>query len=85
MTRMRSYGQDLPFCDWLRHHEGLPAVSADCGFVATDVDLAIHRYLTEVSGSGTREVQNLMQLEVKTRGVTNIDHLTIFNSLSIAI
>ena len=67
MTRRRDYGQDLPFCNWLRNHEGLPSKSAEIGFVATDVDLAIHRYFTQVDGIGTREMQLMMHLEVKTR------------------
>jgi hypothetical protein len=67
VNRRRDYGQDLPFCNWLRTHEGLPSISSEIGFVATDVDLAIHRYLTLVDGVGTREFQLMMQLEVKTR------------------
>lgn len=68
MARTRIFGSDLPFCDWLRHEQGLPASSQDCGFVATDVDLMVHRYMSSVDGHGTREIQGLMHLEVKTRG-----------------
>jgi hypothetical protein len=55
---------------WLRaQQKELPSYSADVGFVATDVDLFIHRYLTGVQDAmGTRDIQALMMVEVKTRG-----------------
>jgi hypothetical protein len=45
----------------------LPSYSKDFGFVASDNDVTVHRYLTSVDGVGTREVQGIMQIEVKTR------------------
>lgn len=68
MARDRMFGSDVPFCDWMRRNKDLPAFSNTCGFVATDVDLFIHRYLSAVDGKGTREIQAMMHLEVKTRG-----------------
>jgi len=69
MTRERLYGSDTPFCAWMRSHPELPSYSQTCGFVATDNDVTIHRYLTGlVDACGTRDIQSLMHLEVKTRG-----------------
>jgi hypothetical protein len=68
MTRERLYGSDTPFCDWMRQCRELPSYSRDCGFVATDGDVTIHRYLSSVDSVGTREVQGMMDMEVKTRG-----------------
>lgn len=70
MVRQRFHGSDVDFCAWLRaQKDELPSFSSYCGFVASDVDVFVHRYLTEVDGKGaTREIQGLMLLEVKTRG-----------------
>jgi hypothetical protein len=67
LTRSRMFGSDVPFCAWLREQKDLPSYSSAIGFVATDVDLIVHRYLTEVDSEGTRQIQALMHLEVKTR------------------
>ncbi len=68
MTRNRMYGSDVPFCEWMRSCEDLPSFSAQCGFVATDIDLLIHRYLMAVDGEGSRDIQAILHIEVKTRG-----------------
>lgn len=71
MTRERIFGSDQEFCEWMRGcKDELPSWSKDCGWVATDVDLVIHRYLTSVDGMGTRDVQCIMDIEIKTRGAT---------------
>lgn len=67
MTRERMYGSDTEFCAWMRACSDLPSYSKDFGFVASDNDVTVHRYLTSVDGVGTREVQGIMQIEVKTR------------------
>lgn len=67
MVRERSFGSDVEFCEWMRNCNDLPSYGKDFGFVATDTDLVVHRYLTSVDSIGTREVQGLMQIEVKTR------------------
>jgi hypothetical protein len=67
-VRQRSFGSDIEFCAWLRGNPNLPSRSNNIGFVATDVDLFIHNYLTAVDGQGSREIQTLMAVEVKTRG-----------------
>ncbi len=56
MTRSRMFGSDVPFCDWMRSNPELPSYSAShaIGFVATDVDVLVHRYLTKVDSIGTR-------------------------------
>ena len=69
MIRQRTFGSDTDFMAWLRSQEkDLPSSSSDCGFVATDNDAHVHRYKTAVDKMGTREIQCLMFLEVKTRG-----------------
>jgi hypothetical protein len=67
VTRDRLFGSDVPFMAWCRSCSLLPSWSPDCGWVQTDVDTFIHRYLTCVDKQGTREVQPMMELEVKTR------------------
>jgi hypothetical protein len=70
MIRPRAFGSDVPFCEWLRSQEQqLPSWSVNKGIVATDVDILVHRYFTGVSDKeGTREIQSMMLIEVKTRG-----------------
>lgn len=67
MTRQRIYGSDVPFMGWARRCELLPSISLDCGVVLTDVDCFVHRYLTSVDRLGTRDVQAMMEIEVKSR------------------
>lgn len=80
MTRARHHGGDHEFCAWMRKQTDLPSWSPDSGFVATDIDLCIHLYMSAIDGQGTREVQSLMDLEVKTRGsdVTASQRDTLF-------
>lgn len=66
-TRDRIFGSDVPFCAWMRSCKLLPSFSTDCGFVATDTDAFIHRYMVSIDSVGSREVQPMMMLEVKTR------------------
>ncbi len=67
MTRDRYYGSDTEFCAWLRACKELPSFGKDFGLSVSDNDVTIHRYMTSVDGLGTREVQAIMQIEVKTR------------------
>jgi hypothetical protein len=62
MTRDRIFGEDTAFSGWLRSQEQIPSSLV----VATDCDYVIHRYKNCVDGVGTREIQALMILEVKT-------------------
>ena len=39
-----------------------------------DVDLMLHRFMTSVDRCGTRDVQHLMHLEIKTRGAMPNPH-----------
>lgn len=68
MTRSRMFGSDAPFCEWMRSCKELPSYSSDLGFVATDIDIFVHRYLMSVDSEGTRDIQAMMLVEVKTRG-----------------
>lgn len=67
MARDRIYGSDVPFMAWCRSNSDLPAFSRDCGWVQTDVDTFVHRYITSVDSQGTRDLQCMMEIEVKTR------------------
>lgn len=68
MIRERVFGTDPDFCAWLRKQEKeLPSYSKNIGFVASDVDITLHRYLTAIDGIGSREIQAMMMLEVKSR------------------
>ena len=66
MTRQRHFGNDTPFCAWMRAHPRLPSSGPVFGFTATDSDVVVHRYKAEVDGVGTRDMQAIMQIEVKT-------------------
>lgn len=67
MTRQRIYGSDTEFCAWIRGCKELPSIGHDFGLAVSDNDITLHRYMTSVDSIGTREVQAIMQLEVKTR------------------
>lgn len=67
MTRERFYGSDTDFCAWLRACKELPSFGKDFGLSVSDNDVTLHRYMTSVDSVGTREVQAIMQIEVKTR------------------
>ena len=66
MTRDRIYGQDKDFCDWLRKNQNLPSTE----IVISDVDCIVHQYKTIVDSIGTRDIQSILYLEVKTRGAS---------------
>lgn len=68
-VRIRFHGSDIDFCAWLREQDAeLPSYSEQCGWVASDVDLVVHRYKADVAERfGTRDIQAIMDLEVKTR------------------
>jgi hypothetical protein len=68
VTKQRVYGEDSPFSEWLRKQPGLPSGSLEIGVVATDRDMTIHVYKTPVDRMGSREVQSMIDIEVKTRG-----------------
>jgi len=67
MTRSRAYGSDTEFCAWMRSCKELPSFGNDFGLSISDNDVTLHRYMTSVDGQGSRQVQALMQIEVKTR------------------
>lgn len=68
MTRDRIYGEDTPFGRWMRNQGRITGTMPSTAFVSSDCDHIIHRYKTVVDGEGTRDVQALMILEVKTNG-----------------
>jgi len=74
--RQRIYGSDLEFMAWIRSQTAeLPSHSVKLGVTVNDVDCCIHRYLVDTNETyGTREVQAIMFLEVKTRNGEPIAH-----------
>ena len=87
MTRTRFFGSDAPFCAWLREQKReLPSKDYESviGISVTDCDLILHRFKTEVDSEGTREIQAIMMLEVKTRNAdptfAQIDTLKVFHN-----
>lgn len=64
MTRPRIYGTECEMSSWLRRQDNLDSIKD--GFSISDIDLKIHRYMMPVDGLGTRKVQALMEVEVKT-------------------
>ena len=66
MTRDRLYGSDTPFGQWLRQQPDLD--SHQEGLVISDSDWMFQKYrMNIVDNVGTRELQFLMMVEVKTR------------------
>lgn len=63
-TKSRVYGEDTPTTGWMRRQTEISSRE----IVITDKDLKIHRYLNCIDGQGTRDIQCLMELEIKTRG-----------------
>lgn len=66
MTKDRIYGEDSPFGRWMRNQGRITGTMPSSAFVSSDVDHIIHRYKTVVDGEGTRDIQALMIIEVKT-------------------
>lgn len=70
MTRSRIFGSDHSTLSWIRQCDALD--SAD-GFVMTDVDVIVHRYMTEVWDAQSqregraRQIKAIMGVEIKTR------------------
>lgn len=67
MAKDRMYGEDKAFLEWCRKNPLLPTQDDFCGIAITDVDFCIHRFKSDVDGTGTRKVQSMMEVEVKTR------------------
>lgn len=68
MTKKRIYGEDKDFMAWVRAHPDLPSYSVNHGRTVNDVDFLIHQYMTTVDAMGSREIQQIMHIETKSRG-----------------
>jgi hypothetical protein len=66
MTRPRIYGEDSPFGGWFRNEPRLDSI--DCSLSVTDRDYHVHHFKTRIDSVGTRTVQLMMDMELKTRG-----------------
>lgn len=75
MTRSFNTTLDCPKCGhkhtaetsferWMRNNPDLD--SRSCALVRFDIDLLLHKYKTIVDGKGTRDIQCMMFVEVKT-------------------
>lgn len=61
-----SHSPEVPFKQWIRNEPELDSVQH--GLVVMDCDQIVHRYKTHTDKLGTRDVQCLMIIEVKTHG-----------------
>lgn len=88
MTRERVYGSDTDFCRWMRYCKELPSLDYESGFgfAASDNDITVHRFMTSIDAIGTREVQGIMQIEIKTQwgkpSQSQLDTLCKLNSFA---
>jgi hypothetical protein len=64
MTRQRVHGLDTPFCEWIRSQPTLDSVRH--ALTVNDCDLILHKYKTVVDRVGSRGLQMLMWVEIKT-------------------
>lgn len=68
LVRQRMFGSDIEFLAWCRKQEKeLPSREGDCRIALTDVDVIFHNFMTAVDSQGSRELQALIQLEIKSR------------------
>ena len=68
LIKARIYGEDTDFLAEVRAHHDLPSRSGNTRLGVQDRDITIHVFMTAVDGIGTREVQGILDIEVKTRG-----------------
>jgi hypothetical protein len=79
MTRTRAYGEDSDFGDYIRKQPGMDSRK----LAVNDCDWMFQRYRTTVDSIGTREIQSIMWVEVKTRGAvprkSQLETLSLFH------
>jgi len=82
MTRARAFGSDHPVLGWIR---GLPEVDSDDGYGIVDCDIIWH-YFGRKKGSRVRETEDMIFIEITTRGSigrkSKVDTIRVFNALS---
>ncbi len=64
MTRPRVFGSDMPFLGWLRGQRDLDA--SRMGITVNDVDVFVHKFKVHTDKFGTREIQLMFDLEIKS-------------------
>ena len=68
MTRERTDGIDSPFSDWLRKEKSLDSVKQNLSI--TDADYWIHQYRETTDSCGTRGIESIMMIELKTNSAS---------------
>ena len=64
MTKIRKYGTDNPFSDWLRKQ---PELDSQRGFGVTDIDYAVLKYKIRMSDGAYRfDFKAMLHVEIKT-------------------
>jgi hypothetical protein len=64
MTRVRAFGRDIAFLEWLRTNELLDSTQERTSI--TDCDVWIHRYADWRNPNSTMKIDNIMVLETKS-------------------
>jgi len=68
-VKRRIYGEGHPIMREIRNRESLRSTGSDFSFVCTDVDCLAHIYKSRVEDNiGTRRLQMMWQMEIKTHG-----------------
>ena len=64
MTKTRVFGEDTPFGKWLRENPRLESI--ECSLSVTDRDFLFQQYRISVDKVGTRKLNFMLNLEVKS-------------------
>ena len=75
MTTPRRDDTQEPWAAWVQRNPRLDSVRD--GLCCTNSDLWVHKYRTYVDNVGTRELQHIMLIEVKTYGIRKAYQLRI--------
>ena len=68
IVKQRIYGSDLEFLKFIRECPDIPSRIGGSRNSVNDCDTVFHNFMSCVDGQGTREIQTIKIIEVKTRG-----------------